>query len=94
MSFDLLLFHFPNKVARVNHDGVVSHQHGFFFFFFFKNFILVLFIIDILTLVLIFLISNFCSWSFCKKNYLFLISSFNPNLSCIIFFFDPYFFDF
>jgi hypothetical protein len=59
--------------ARVNVDGMVccwwASLSYFLFFssFSLKNYNLTLFIVGILILVLIYFISNFCSWPFCRS---------------------------
>jgi len=59
-----------------------------------QNFRVFLLVIDISTSIFIILILIFCSWSFCKLFYLFLISSFNPDLWHYFFQFSSHSFDF
>ena len=63
--------------VSIGSSGVVCYQKIFFFFPFLfsfsspKNYILIIFIVDILTWVFIFLILNFCSWFFIKVLFVF-----------------------
>jgi len=97
---DVSLCFFPIGAAHVDGGEAVYRRWGFVFFFFFlstlEDYKLVLFIIDISTLVFILLIYDCCFLVLLWMFYLFKISSFNPNLSYAILFFqfNPYSFDF
>jgi len=77
ISLEAALHHFPHGAACVGNNKVVCYQMTFYFFPFLfsfpflKNYILVIFIVDILTWVLILLILNFCSWSCIKVLFVF-----------------------
>jgi len=73
------------RVARIGKGVIICLPSSFFSFFFsLNNYMLVFFVVDISTSILIFLICNFCSWSFIIF-FLFLTYSFNSNFLYIFF---------
>jgi hypothetical protein len=76
---------FSPRIARVGKGVTICLPSTFFSFFFsLNNYRLVFFIVNISTSILIFLICNFCSWSFIIF-FLFLTYSFNSNFLYIFF---------
>jgi len=94
MSLEVTLCPFPVGIMRVDGDEEVYHRWGFFFSSFpLENYRLVVFVVDISTLILILLISDLCSWLFCKS----FSFQLHPSISIydiLFFWFDPYSFDF